>query len=105
MKRERDISGFTLIELMIVISILGIIGSVVAKIVFAEQIHAWEDEHLSPFIRALIFLFVCAVLYFRFLDEKKQARKEGKPVVRKQVWWFVFVSIIGVVSFLLWRVN
>ena len=102
---------FTWIEFLILLSILGIIGSLVGRFFYGEQTDAWVDSKLmamglDPVIGDWICgAIICLWLFNIILDSKKEARAKGIPVVRKQIWYFVIISIGSMAAFLWWKTN
>src|SRR5688572_18169477 len=84
--------GFSLIEYLVALAILLIVGSFALRIMYGEQIRAWEQS-LGPgryFVTVPLFLLL---LYLYWQRSAKEAQKLGQPIVRPWVWATAAVGI------------
>lgn len=76
---------FSFIEYIIALAVLLLIGSFAFRIIYREQIRAWEQS-LEPekyFVTVPVFL---VLLYLYWQRSVKEAQALGQPVVRPWVW-------------------
>lgn len=76
---------FTLIEYIAALAVLLIVSSFALRLIYGEQIRAWEHS-LGPgryFVTVPLFLFV---LYLYWKRSAEEAQELGQPVVRPWIW-------------------
>ncbi len=99
-------SGFTLIEVLIVLSILGIIASYVLRVFYGDEMRQAEISFfdalgISEAFRNLIYTgLVFCVFYSYYLRSKREAKEKGVPVISKPVKYFAVMSITSIALFL-----
>jgi len=83
--RETNISGFSLVEVMIVVAIIGIVASFVIRVMFAPELVAWENSFWSSLVLNQLLLGSLLV-YRQFVygvawHSRKETRENGKVVI------------------------
>ena len=86
--------GYAFIEYMIALAVLLIVGTYALRIIYGQQIRAWEAATFGPYRYFVIVPLFALLLFLYWRRSVRDAEELGQPVVRSWVWAVAGIGLL-----------
>jgi hypothetical protein len=102
-------TGFTLIEVLLLFSVILIVASFAIRVLYGNELRAFERGIFQKIgigeVAQFLILAVCgiAALYFKILPDLREAKRRNLPIVSRPIKCLILILVVLILGLIFYR--